>query len=153
MFWSWFFNTYYGFICMLLLLCSWIIFYMSGCKSLPGGFPIFAYIKHKFTIYCVTWFGSSANNYCESRSGFIPTYLNGTNCTISRCAFFPWPLYNPLSPSNLTMLVNYAFPTPTIMIDKGKLQLFTIRSTVCYISWIYPSVKISKIWYTFDPSL
>jgi hypothetical protein len=87
-------------------------------------------------IYWTIWPGSYANNYLQSKSGFKFTYLNGTNCTISLVAFFPWLLYNPWSPSNFVILSKFALPTPTIITDNGKLEASNNKLIVFYISWI-----------------
>lgn len=102
-------------------------------------------------MYWTTWPGSSASNYWANKSGLSCTYLKGTNCTMSLWAFFPFVEYNPLSPSSLSMLVNSAFPIPTIIKDNGSSQLFTSKFIVSSMSWIYPSVNINNIWYTFEP--
>lgn len=85
-------------------------------------------------MYWTTWLGSSANSYLANRSGFNFTYLKGTNCTISLNNLFPLLLNKPPSPSNFFMLVKSAFPTPTIMIDKGRSIALKIKSIVFYMS-------------------
>lgn len=86
-----------------------------------------------------------------NKSWFMPTFLKGTNCTISLIAFLPLLLNNPLSPSSLYILLKSALPMPTIIIERGRLQLSTNKLIVLSISCIYPSVNINNIWYVLLP--
>lgn len=79
--------------------------------------------------------------------GLPPYLLKGTNCTISLGHFIPFDdIKTPESPSSYSILAKLAFPTPTIIIEAGKLEFLTIISFVAAMSWISPSVRINKIW-------
>ena len=71
--------------------------------------------------------------------------LNYTNCTISLLALLLWESTRPLSPSSSCMLVKSALPTPMMMMERGRDEAETIKSLVWDISWISPSVMMSKV--------
>jgi hypothetical protein len=131
-----YFNTFVGHVKLIDIIWNNFIWHFTNTTL---NYP-------NFTIKAVTWLGNSASSYFANKSGFIPTFLKGTNWTISLDAFLPLSSNNPLSPSNFYILSKSELPTPTIIIDRGRWQLLTNKLIVASMSWISPSVNINKIW-------
>ena len=72
-------------------------------------------------------------------------FLYGTNWTISRRAAFPAAsLKTPSSPSSAFMALKSAAPTPTMMMDMGSVEAYTMALSVSGKSEMTPSVMISS---------
>lgn len=72
----------------------------------------------------------------------------GTNWTMSRRTGSPLGERRiPSSPSSICMSLKSAFPTPTMMMDMGRWEAWTMASLVSAMSVMTPSVRISRMKY------
>ena len=76
-------------------------------------------------------------------------FSNFTNCTKSLFATLPLQsIKSTPSESRVSIFLKSACPTPTIIILRGRVSASTSNQIVCSMSWISPSVIISKILYS-----
>lgn len=76
--------------------------------------------------------------------------LKGTNWTMSRRTGSPLGERRiPSSPSSICMSVKSALPTPTMMTDMGRWEACTMASLVSAMSVMTPSVRISRMKYSW----
>ena len=114
------------------------------CASVAGFGRILLYLK-KFSI----WPGTSSRVSFASCIGLWAKSLNGTNCTISAAIYFLYfcEYSGTSSASNSSIALKSAWPTPTIIIDRGRDEPYTTSSIVFCKSLIIPSVMIRRIEY------
>lgn len=75
-------------------------------------------------------------------------FRKGTNWTMSRRTGSPLGDRRiPSSPSSICMSLKSAFPTPTMIMDIGRWEAWTMASRVSAMSVMTPSVRISRMKY------